>query len=113
MKCECKTIGDVLKVSVNGGLTTSTVEVFRKTIDEKLKTHMRVLIDCTGLTQIDDAGLETLAGVLKEVLEQDGQLKLAGIPPCPWIVFDITKAASVFDIYGTPEEAMASFEDAS
>ena len=28
-------------------------------------------------------------------------------------VFDITKAASVFDIYGTPEEAMASFEDAS
>ena len=111
MICQSESIGDVLKISVNGGLTTATAGLFRKTIQDGLKTHKRILLDCKMLTQIDSVGLETLADSLKEILEHDGQLKLAGIPPRPWIVFDITKAANVFDIYGTLEEALASFKE--
>lgn len=111
MICQSESIGDVLKISVNGWLTTATAEQFRKTIQDALKTHTRILLDFKLLTQIDSVGLETLADSLKEILEHNGQLKLAGIPPRPWIVFDITKAASVFDIYGTVEEALAAFNE--
>ncbi len=113
MICQSESIGDVLKISVNGGLTTATAEKFRKTIQEGLKTHKNILLDCKSLTQIDTVGMETLAASLKETIEHDGALKLAAIPPSPWIVFDITKSASVFDIYGTVEEALAAFKGAS
>ena len=113
MICQSESIGDVLKISVSGGLTTATAEQFRKTLQDGLKTHRNILLDFNKLTQIDTVGMETLAVSLKTTIEHDGALKLAAIPPSPWIVFDITKSASVFDIYGTVEEALAAFKGAS
>ncbi len=113
MICQSESIGDVLKISVEGGLTTATADQFRKAIQNGLKTNTRILVDFRLLDMIDSVGLETLADSLKEVMAHNGQLKLAGIPPRPWIVFDITKASSVFDIYKTVEEALAAFGGAS
>ena len=109
MEYHFETVGNVMKVSLNGRLVASCSEEFKDTMFSHLRESKNILVNLTGMSHIDSSGLGALVSILQWVNTNGGALKLACLQPRPRIVFDITKVCRIFDIYDTEEEAMASF----
>jgi anti-sigma B factor antagonist len=58
---------------------------------------------------MDSAGLGTLIAVLKRITERGGDMKIACLQKKPRMVFEITRAYKVFEIYDTVDEALKNF----
>ena len=105
-----ETIGDVIKISLEGRLVAACSEDFKNTMFERLKDNQSVLFDLSGMAYIDSSGLGALVSLLQWVRGRGGVLKLACLQARPRIVFDITKVYRVFEIYDTVDDALASFK---
>lgn len=112
MNYQFETIGNVLKVSLEGRLVASCSEEFKDAMFERLRDSRRILMDLKKMEHIDSSGLGALVSILQWVNSNGGTLKLANLQSRPKIVFDITKVYRVFDIYDTAEAALAAFETA-
>lgn len=109
MNYQFETVGNVLKVSLDGRLVASCSEEFKDAMFERLRDSKKVLMDLQKMAHIDSSGLGALVSILQWINSSGGVLKLYGLQPRPKIVFDITKVYRVFDIYDTEEAAMAAF----
>ena len=109
MNYQFETVGNVLKVSLDGRLVASCSEEFKDAMFERLRDSKKVLMDLQKMAHIDSSGLGALVSILQWINSSGGVLKLFGLQPRPKIVFDITKVYRVFDIYDTEEAAMAAF----
>ena len=70
-------------------------EAMLELIDDGART---IIVDMSGLELIDSTGLGVLVGVLKRVLQYDGELKLRAPTRHARKVFDITGLDRVFTI---------------
>ena len=104
-----ETVGNVLKISLEGRLVAACSEEFKDAMFERLKDQKSILFDLSKMSHIDSSGLGALVSILQWGNTNGGAIKLAQIQSRPKIVFDITKVYRVFDIYETVEEALASF----
>lgn len=84
---------------------------FKATFNELTKEHelYRFVFDFSQLEMIDSTGLGAVISCLKTVNQQDGEIKIAALQEKPQMVFQITRAHNVFEIFPTPEEALKSF----
>ena len=105
-----ETIGDVIKVSLDGRLVAACSEEFKTTMFERLKDCKSIIFDLENMVHIDSSGLGALVSILQWCHSRESVLKLACLQPRPRIVFDITKVYRVFEIYDTVEAALASFK---
>lgn len=105
-----ETVGDVLKISLEGRLVAACSEEFKETMFERLKDQKSILFDLSKMVHIDSSGLGALVSILQRVNTNGGVIKLACLQSRPRIVFEITKIYRVFDIYETVEDALASFK---
>ncbi|WP_291322257.1 STAS domain-containing protein [Desulfonatronospira sp.] len=105
--------GVVIAEVPEGTLTASNVDPFREEFNRILsESHdLKVLIlDLSGFTFMDSAGLGTLIALLKKSSEQGREIKLAGLRKEVRVVFEITRAYKLFDIFDTTEEALRVVE---
>ena len=65
----------------------------------------------SGIDFIDSSGLGALVMLLKKATEEDKDVKLANLQAKPKILFEITRAYKIFDIFDSLEEAIASFSN--
>ena len=65
-----------------------------------------VVVDLTGVDFLDSSGLGSLIALLKRVSERGGDMKIAGLQKKVRMVFEITRAFKVFDIFDNTEEAI-------
>ena len=105
-----ETVGDVLKVSLEGRLVAACSEEFKDVMFERLKDHKAVLFDLSKMVHVDSSGLGALVSILQRVNANGGVIKLACLQSRPRIVFEITKIYRVFDIYETVDDALNSFK---
>jgi len=86
-------------VELTGELDVSTSEPLRAELLQAIDDGCRdVTIDMSGLALIDSTGLGVLVGVMKRVLQHDGQMQLRAPRPAARKVFDITGLDRVFTI---------------
>lgn len=81
---------------------------------EKVKSMIaegkkKVVLNMGNITFIDSAGLGTLVAAHHSAKSQGASLKLAHLGSKFQEVLQITKLLTVFDVYGTEAEAVASF----
>ena len=76
-------------------------------IDES--EHPRLLLDFASVDHLSSAALGMLINANNRIKQRNGQLRLANIKSQIFEVFRITKLDRLFRIYGTRDEAMASF----
>lgn len=81
---------------------------------EKVKTLIaegktKVVLNMANITFIDSAGLGTLVAAHHSAKSQGAALKLAHLGSKFQEVLQITKLLTVFDVYNTEAEAVASF----
>ncbi len=113
MLVNCSKQNGIGVVQVSHALTAATVEAFRNQLTSWQEAESKVLnyvIDLEAVDFMDSAGLGTLISVLKRITERGGDMKIANLQKKPRMVFEITRAYKVFEIYESVEEALKGFD---
>lgn len=105
------TLDGVQIIEVKGRLTADCAENYKQTLTDIITKNNRLVIDLAKLEYIDSTGLGAMVYILQQTLDNGGKLKIARLQGKSRIVFDITKAYKIFDIFDTVEEAAAAIKN--
>jgi anti-sigma B factor antagonist len=93
-------------VEVTGDLDMSTAPQLRDRLQELTNGGARlVVVDLTGVGFLDSSALGALVVAFKDLREQGGWLRLAGVRPLVRRVLSITSVDRVIEIFDTAEDA--------
>ena len=96
-------------VTVSGTLTAVGVDSFREQFAgwwQSAPEIRNVVVDLGGVDFLDSSGLGAIIALLKRVSERGGDMKIARLQKKVRMVFEITRAYKVFDIFDSVEEAL-------
>jgi anti-sigma B factor antagonist len=93
------------KITIGSG-DVQLRETINKLVDEGKKN---ILINMSDVTTIDSSGIGELVGCYTSVTNKGGRLKLLHLPPKINDVLTVTQLITVFDVYDSEQEAVASF----
>lgn len=106
MKIADKEVNGVLVVSVEGRLTAATEGLFKSETGGLLTKSDKTVFDCSNLEYIGSTGLGVIVRFYKELKTRGGRLALAALQPKPRLVFEITRANKIFDIFDSLDAAI-------
>jgi len=109
MKIDFTKKESIAVLSLDGNLDASVAEKFKSTFENYAKESSNFVIDMSKVGFIDSTGLGKIVSALRTVTVNNGDLKLAGINDEVMMVFQITRAYKIFDIYDSVDEAVKSF----
>jgi len=101
--------GNAAVITISGRLDASNVERVKKQFPEWLATNNRIVMDLSAMDFLDSTGLGGIVACLKYAVEADGNLKIACLQDKPRMVFEITRAYKIFDIFDDVDAAVESF----
>lgn len=99
-------------IQAKGQLTAASVEAFREQVSSWCQAEEDVrnfALDMSDVDFMDSAGLGALIATLKRVTECGGDMKIANLQKKPRMVFEITRAYKIFEIYDTVNDAILSY----
>ncbi|MBD3266035.1 anti-sigma factor antagonist [bacterium] len=97
-------------VHVKGYLDSSTFPQLQTHLQNLIQQgHFRLIVEFGDLNYISSAGLGVLMGMLQEVRNQDGDLKLANMSSKIQHLFDMLGFSRLIRIYDTVENASQAF----
>jgi anti-sigma B factor antagonist len=70
----------------------------------------RIVLDCSQVQHMDSAGIEMLLNCMGEAMKRDGDIKLANLSPAATAILELTRVDRLFEVFGTAEEAIRSFQ---
>ncbi len=82
---------------------------FRQMAPSLEGTRPRVVFDFSQVCELDRSGVGLLLHCLETVMKENGDLKLAAIPPSPAILSQLSYTDGLFERFETPREAVESF----
>jgi anti-sigma B factor antagonist len=103
--------GSVTIVTLSGNLVIGDAEAaFKKTVSRLLEDgKVQLVVDCSGLRQVDSSGLGALVRALTTSQHEGGGTKLLGVPASLRKLLELTKLDSVFEMFERRDEAISSF----
>src|ERR1700693_3355824 len=106
--------GGVQIVDLKGKITIGAGDVqLRETINHLVEGGKKnIMINMNDVTTIDSSGIGELVGCYTSVTNKGGKLKLLHLPPKINDVLTVTQLITVFDVYESEPEAVASFAEA-
>ena len=100
----------VIQLKVGEGERAS-FEGFQQLVRDRLDAgHRGFVINLSGCNWIDSTGLGELVKSLVAVMRFGGNMKLAEVPPKLLGVLNVTNLSSVFEVFDSQDEAIASFK---
>ena len=100
----------VVVVDVDGQLIVGNrQELKQKVLDELEGGQRKFLIDFANTGYIDSSGLGALVTISKQVREQGGEMRLAGLNDDLRTLFELTKLDTLFAISNSAEQALSAF----
>lgn len=109
---DCTKMNGIGVVQVHEALSAATVDLFRNELTDWQDREPAVrdfVVDLSAVDFMDSAGLGALISALKRITEEGGDMKIAGLQKKPRMVFEITRAHKVFEIYNGVEDALRAF----
>ncbi len=73
----------------------------------------RIVLDCSGIKDIDSSGVEMLLLCMDEAMKRDGDVKLAAVAPGSAVILELMKVDRLFEVFDSAEEAVRSFHSFS
>ena len=87
---------------------------FQQRVRERLVAGQRkFVVNLSGCSWIDSTGLGELVKSMVAVMRDGGSLALTEVPPKLLGLLSVTNLTSVFDVYGTEEQAVSSIDATS
>ena len=100
----------IQKVRISGYLDSSTFPQLQEHLDNLLKQgNHYYLLDLENLDYISSAGLGVLMGILREVREKEGDLKIINMSEKIARVFDLLGFSRLMKVYPSESEALEAF----
>jgi anti-sigma B factor antagonist len=105
--------GDIMIVYCQGRIVYRDEAVaLSNLVGETLGNGGKVVLDLSGVTSIDSAGIGELVSLHTQALAQRADLKCVSPSPLVQELLDLTNLASVFEIHPSMGEALAAFQPA-
>jgi len=103
--------GDVTILDLKGKITIGAGDIaLRNAVQEAMASGDKsIILNMTGVTTIDSSGVGELVSSFTTATNRGAKLKLANIPAKVSDVLTITQLITVFDVFDTEDEAVASF----
>lgn len=103
--------GNVTILDLKGKITIGAGDIaLRDAVQEALSSGAtNVILNLTSVTTIDSSGVGELVSSFTTATNRGAKLKLANIPAKVSDVLTITQLITVFDVFDTEDEAVASF----
>jgi anti-sigma B factor antagonist len=103
--------GNVTILDLKGKITIGAGDIaLRDAVQEALSSgSMNIILNLSTVTTIDSSGVGELVSSYTTATNRGAKLKLANIPAKVNDVLVITQLITVFDVYDTEDEAVASF----
>jgi len=112
LSLETKQIENISILSPNGHINAHTVNDFEKSLENIINSkNYNVLLNCTNLDYISSAGLGAIMGVIEEIRENTGDLKMSNMSESVYNIFDILGFTELYQIFKTEEEAIQAFKE--
>ena len=106
--------GEVSVLVLTGYLDAYTAPQFEKSIQAEYDGgHVRIVVDCGGLTYISSAGLGVFMSFIEDVREGGGDIKICCVVPTVYEVFEILGFPEIFEILQTRADALQKFSQVS
>jgi anti-sigma B factor antagonist len=109
MQIEERSEGNVKVLDVTGKITQGDA-LFRDKIHSMINQgHKKILVNMSGVTYVDSAGLGELVGAYTTVKRAGGSLKLHSVTSKINELLTITKLLTVFETFDKEADAVKSF----
>lgn len=96
----------VVILAISGRLTAENVDVLRNSFLDLFSKHRRFVFDLAKMDYLDSTGLGAIVFCRKSCDECKGTLILANLSDKPRMIFEITRANRIFDVYDSVEAAV-------
>jgi anti-sigma B factor antagonist len=111
LSLETRNRGDVFVVHCQGRIVyRDEAAALSHVVGEVLQRGGKVVIDLSGVTSIDSAGIGELVFLHTRAHSQNADLKVAGPSPIVRELLDLTNVDSVLEIHPNLNDAMAAFQ---
>jgi anti-sigma B factor antagonist len=111
MKIEKRERNGVTILELEGKITIGKGDVvLRDAVQQLLSAGVtKMLIHLGKVTTIDSSGVGELVSAFTTVTNRGGKLKLVNLPPKVNDILQITQLITVFEVFDSEDEALASF----
>jgi len=111
MRIKSRQEQNVTVIELSGKITIGVGDVaVRDAVQTALASgEQNILLDMSGVSTIDSAGVGELVSSYTTVTNRGGSLKLVNLPSKVSDILQITQLITVFEIHDSVEEALESF----
>ncbi len=110
MRVSARHRDDVVILEPDGRLTIETEAEFLRAVRVLLDAgRSRLVLNLAGVPTIDSCGLGAIAHAYTSAFRRGGDLKLLNVSARNLHLLKITKLATVFEMFDSEEQAVASF----
>jgi anti-sigma B factor antagonist len=103
-------VGEVAVVKPKENLEASNSSAVKKFLIDSIEGESnRMVVDLTELRFVDSSGLGALIAALKTAQAKGGDVRLCGLSSSVQTIFELTRLNRVFKMFGSVDEAVASF----
>ena len=100
----------IVLVRAEGQLIVGNRQELKNLVTERLEAgERRFVLDFSRTGYIDSSGLGALVTISKQVREQGGEMRLAGLNDDLRTLFELTKLDTLFAISNSAEQALSAF----
>ena len=100
-------------LGLEGYLDAHTAPEFEKTVQGEFEAgRTQMVVECSRLTYISSAGLGVFMSFIDEIRAAGGDIKICGLAPKVFQVFDILGFSALFDIVPDVPAAVQRFQEA-
>ena len=112
LSLETRNRGDVIVVQCHGRIVYRDEAVaLSRLVGEILKKGSKLVLDISGVSSMDSAGIGELALLQSWARERQAELKCAGANALVQALLELTKLDSVLDVHPTLDAALEAFRE--
>src|SRR5277367_6598861 len=109
LKMETRQADGVTILSCQGRIVFGEeAAALRENLKHVLSSSRQIVLNLAGVTYIDSGGLGTLVGVYSSARAAGAEIKLTGLGPRLHDVLQITKLATVFQVFDSEQQALTA-----
>ena|ERR1700722_7804349 len=109
---ETRNHGDVIVVYCQGRIVyRDEAAALSRVVGEVLQNTNKLVLDLSGVTSMDSAGIGELALLQTWAQEKNAEFKCAGAKPLVRTLLDLTNLDSVVEVHPSIEAALESFSE--
>lgn len=99
-------------LALEGYLDAHTAPAFEKAVETEFSAgRVQMVVECSRLTYISSAGLGVFMSFIDEIRGAGGDIKICGLAPKVYQVFEILGFAALFDIVPDLAAAVQKYQE--